>query len=1265
MSKRLIVLLSCVLVSTLSVPSLGDGSQGSVESASVATITEFPLPTGGSPDGITAGPDGNLWFTEFSAGKIGRITTTGAITEFSNSPSSPAGIVAGPDGNLWFTDHLGAWVRRITTAGVITDVNIPTVLPSVGGHSDITVGPDGNLWFTERERNGQGKIGVITTAGAITEFPISLGSSDPRGIAAGSDGNIWFTEWFTGDPGGSGNVWRMTTNGEITGGFTIPTAYSLPEGITAGPDGNLWFTEAGGNKVGRITTTGDITEFPIPTPNSSPFDIAAGPDGNLWFTEQTGNKIGRITTAGVITEFLIPTTDSDPLGIAAGPDGNIWFTVGNKIGRLSLAGCSVSCSATVPATAQAGTAVPFQATVTPINCVASPTFEWDFGDGSAHSSQQNPSHPYGSPGSYTWTVTATADGVSCQKTGTIIVGAPATPLLLSSVELKHHPYPDPITWTKIEDGKTTDGNLIQIEASVKNDASVGQKATVLFVDADNPDPPLLAQQVDVAAEGVEVVRYDPIHTTGYAWRNQAPREPRTLKVILRQDGAPESSLTKTLTVIPRPLILVHGFGVDSQTWDEYKSFLPKIHGDWKGFAVDLREGSFFVSALPTNTIRQNAEMLAGVIEEKRHLWNAWHVDILAHSMGGLISRQYIQDLMPASPDSNPVVRRLLMLGTPNLGTPCALQFLVAIPWPVGGELTPIYVQSKFNVRVNDPQGVLFSVLAGDLRPYTCFLPERGDSVVTVASAHDGYLDPLTLRVKHFSLPGVIGMTTSGDVFEQFVLPRLSREPGAGASSDANFTLKAAWAEEKAANAFQLLEAGVGEVASEGAIDLPLSVPEGTAFSVSMMAPPTVTSTLKNPAGDTADSIAAGSDESTQLFRSFRIEPFASGSWLLRLENTSKQAATVPWATSIEGNPVSLTLEVGTPGVMGALSVTGTFLNGGAPVAGATVTATFNGSEGVRGPVSLLDDGQHGDGAAGDGGYGGTVEGLAGGIHGVTVRADASGISRIARGVGIVDGVESVTPTAGPAAGAIGMTVRGRRFQPGASVAIGGSAAVDIVVVNGSEIRATAPALPPGSLNDVTVTNPDASSSTLAKAWFSDFSDVPQNYLYHGAIEKIFRAGITTGCGNGEYCPGDPVNRASMSTFILRGEHGPAFQPPPATGAVFSDVSTSTFLAKWIEAFSREGITTGCGNNNYCPTEPVNRASMSVFLLRAKHGASHQPSAATGTVFGDVTTSTFLAKWIEQFAAEGITSGCGNGNYCPNNPVTRGEMAVFLRKTFRL
>jgi hypothetical protein len=139
----------------------------------------------------------------------------------------------------------------------------------------------------------------------------------------------------------------------------------------------------------------------------------------------------------------------------------------------------------------------------------------------------------------------------------------------------------------------------------------------------------------------------------------------------------------------------------------------------------------------------------------------------------------------------------------------------------------------------------------------------------------------------------------------------------------------------------------------------------------------------------------------------------------------------------------------------------------------------------------------------------------------------------------------------------------------------------------------------------------------------------------------------------------------MSVFILRGEHGAAFVPPDATGTVFSDVTTSTFLAKWIEQFGNEGISTGCGGGNFCPGDAVNRASMAVFLLRGKYGSSYDPPPATGTVFADVQVDTFLAKWMEKLKLDGITSGCGGGNYCPNGTVSRGEMAALVKKTFGL
>lgn len=167
-------------------------------------ITQFPLPTANSQPGeITRGLDGNLWFTEWSGNKIGRISPDGTVTEFPlpTAKSQPSGITAGPDGNLWFTEWNGD--------------------------------------------NGD-EIGRITPNGTITEFPLPAFRSQPWRITVGADDNLWFTE------NNSDKIGRISLSGTITE-FPFPTAKSASEGITTGPDGNVWFTDAGDNEIGRIT----------------------------------------------------------------------------------------------------------------------------------------------------------------------------------------------------------------------------------------------------------------------------------------------------------------------------------------------------------------------------------------------------------------------------------------------------------------------------------------------------------------------------------------------------------------------------------------------------------------------------------------------------------------------------------------------------------------------------------------------------------------------------------------------------------------------------------------------------------------------------------------------------------------------------------------------------------------------------------------------------------------------------------------------------
>ncbi|MDH3511051.1 MAG: S-layer homology domain-containing protein [Gammaproteobacteria bacterium] len=179
-----------------------------------------------------------------------------------------------------------------------------------------------------------------------------------------------------------------------------------------------------------------------------------------------------------------------------------------------------------------------------------------------------------------------------------------------------------------------------------------------------------------------------------------------------------------------------------------------------------------------------------------------------------------------------------------------------------------------------------------------------------------------------------------------------------------------------------------------------------------------------------------------------------------------------------------------------------------------------------------------------------------------------------------------------------------------------------------------------------------------------FNDVPASYWAFSFIETLADSGITAGCGNNNYCPLSPVSRAQMAVFLGRGINGTGYSPPPATGNVFLDVGAGDFAASFIEQFFLDGITAGCGNNNYCPNAEVTRDQMAVFLLRAKYGSGYSPPPPAG-VFDDVPLSYWAVAWIEQLAAAGITAGCGNNNYCPTATVNRDQMAVFLGRKFGL
>ena len=184
-----------------------------------------------------------------------------------------------------------------------------------------------------------------------------------------------------------------------------------------------------------------------------------------------------------------------------------------------------------------------------------------------------------------------------------------------------------------------------------------------------------------------------------------------------------------------------------------------------------------------------------------------------------------------------------------------------------------------------------------------------------------------------------------------------------------------------------------------------------------------------------------------------------------------------------------------------------------------------------------------------------------------------------------------------------------------------------------------------------------------------FEDVPATHWSYQNIEKLFQAGITTGCSQIPplYCPEQNVTRAEMAVFLLRGLNEPGYQPPQGTGTLFADVPITHWAVDWIEQLYAEGITVGCDTDplRYCPNQSVTRAEMAVFLLRVKYGAEYVPPVVTESVFVDVPLSHWAVNWIAKLAEDGITTGVTPSTFDPEGFVTRAQMAAFLVRTFEL
>jgi IPT/TIG domain/S-layer homology domain len=262
-------------------------------------------------------------------------------------------------------------------------------------------------------------------------------------------------------------------------------------------------------------------------------------------------------------------------------------------------------------------------------------------------------------------------------------------------------------------------------------------------------------------------------------------------------------------------------------------------------------------------------------------------------------------------------------------------------------------------------------------------------------------------------------------------------------------------------------------------------------------------------------------------------------------------------------------------------------------------------------------------------------------------------------------ISAITPTSGPAAGGTLVIIGGSGFASLTSVQFG-TAQAEFAVVDDSHVAAIVPPGVPGAA-PVTVTTEEPQQETVASAFVYDFGDLPPGSPFHDSIVAFALRAVTGGCGGGSFCPGSPLNRGQTAVQIEKALRGADYPFDPVFGGPgnflsMADVDRCSGFGPYIQQFLFDGITVGCGNLDFCPLSPVTRAQMMVFLLRAEHGSSYLPPPATGTVFTDVPADSFAADFIEAAAAEGITAGCGGGNFCPEATVTRGQAAALINKT---
>ncbi len=1275
-------------------------------------ITEYPLPTGSTgPYSITTGADGALWFTELTSSKIARINTVGAITEYllPASGSGPNGITGGPDGALWFTEAYSSKIGRITVTGVIAEYPIPTSNCQPYG---ITTGPDGALWFVETNGNN---VGRITTAGAITEYPIPTMGSGPIGIATGPDGSLWFTEE------NGNNIGRATVAGVITE-YPSPTSGAQPYGIAAAPDGALWFTEFGAGQIGRITTAGVLTEYPIPSSPNDPFQIATGPDGALWFTEYNGAKIERailssfpppasctfVLSASSVTVGASTTTGT--VGVT-GPAGCAYTAVAPSGSFASITnGASGSGSGSIGYSVQANSGGPRSATLTiaglsfTINQFNGCVFGLTPSNATAPASGGTGSFSLGASGS-NCSFTAVSNNPSFLSiNGSAAGSGTASISYMFATNSSSTGRTGTITvagqtFTLVQAGTACGYSLAQAAQAFTSAGGTG--TVILQAPAGCPwtaqsNSPFLTIQSGTGGSGSGTVSFSALANPAGSQRTGSLTIAGQTFAVTESGASP---LNCTANVPAAAQVAIEG--------------RTEVLGDLILICTGLTGPLSADISLTLNTDVTNSSV--GGVTDAGLLVNG------SNSMGGVAIGNSTIDwssvsLVPAGGGTATVRITNVRADASLLGASANLQSVPLTAVVSVNAPAPLPVTNPTQTLAFAAPSFLFQELTASTQGTQTTLPVQFQEAGTTAF-HAG-TSPTRLRVVVTGIPS--GVQVFAPVFPNEGVTRAqlySAQPdgsggapvagvagsftqlsvtGGGTSggvATATWVLLSSDPTQFETETFPLmLQNATPQILSQIQASASLGPVSAISFPNATATPPVPRyrdfSTAQSVVNLRATITAAASSSaafSGQSRSAPRLSSAAGGTSLVfttqlindnqNTSSTDTTATSVIAVSKITGGTItSCTTTAGNC----AISASGisAMVNVGAmspmqvATVAVTVTATactFNLCE-VQDSASFSSDQPNASASSASSVYlfggatlttgishvGNFTQGQSGAPYTITVQDI---------GAGAWSGMSTVTATLP------------QGFTTASMAGTGWTCAVVSVSCTRSDPLAAGAAYPPITLMvnvpagaaspAATQVNLSAGGSLVASATDSatiltPFVDVSSGDVFLSAIDLLREYAITTGCGPSMFCPAANIIRSDMAVFVVRsiigGDNFTYTQVP-----YFTDVPATHPEFPWVQKMRDLGITTGCGATTYCPNDQVTRGQMAVFIIRARFGATATFNYPTAPSFTDVGTDNSFFAWIQKMQQLGITTGCGPTTYCPNDAVTREQMATFIMR----